>query len=93
MGQAAPQRLEVARHQAVDDVEAGDALWRGDIGRDPARDRQQSQVVGENELKQDTDPEPGHGHTRHSKDPRGVILPAVLADGGNDAQGDTHQHS
>ncbi len=92
MHQAAGQGRKIARDQAVEDIKAGDLGRRGDVRRDAADNGQKAQLIGQDQLQQDADPEPGHRYTGQGEDAGGVIFPVILANSGDDAQGHANQH-
>ncbi len=93
MSQGALQGYEVACEQTVYEIKSCDMGWGRKVRRYAADGGQETQVVGQDQLEQDADPEPGHGYTGEGKDPRAMILPPILADGGKDAQRNAHRHS
>ena len=83
------EERRIAGQQRIDEIGAGDAR-RLDVERaEPAADREQPEVLVEEDLQHETEPEDRQRDSGDGEEPRGVVEQPAAAGGGEDAERDT----
>jgi hypothetical protein len=89
--QAAEERGQIARQQAVHDIQPRNGRRRLDKVVNPPAARQPPQLIVEQADEQEAEPEHGERTADERKDPHQMIGQAIACEGGPDARRDADQ--